>query len=114
MAIGPKSRPAIRKKMKTSKYINRDVSWLEFNRRVLQEAQNETTPLLERAKFLAIVSSNLDEFMSVRVAGIMEQVKRNACKGWKSSRAAIAPQWIFSAKSCGSIKILFPLTGRSI
>lgn len=58
-----------------SNYINRDLSWIEFNWRVLQEAQDSTTPLLERVKFLAIVSSNLDEFMSVRVAGIYDQLK---------------------------------------
>jgi polyphosphate kinase len=56
-------------------YLNRDLSWIEFNRRVLDEASDRTTPLLERLKFLAIVSSNLDEFMSVRVAGILDQVK---------------------------------------
>lgn len=58
-----------------SQYVNRDLSWIEFNRRVLAEAQDSDTPLLERAKFLAIVSSNLDEFMSVRVAGIQDQIK---------------------------------------
>lgn len=56
------------------KYINRDLSWLEFNRQVLEEAKNEHTPPLERAKFLAIVPTNLDEFMSVRVAGIRNQI----------------------------------------
>ena len=55
-------------------YVNRELSWLDFNDRVLQLAEDESLPLIERLKFLAIFVTNLDEFFMIRVAGVHDQV----------------------------------------
>src|SRR5947209_8585314 len=62
-------------------YFNRELSWLQFNRRVLEEAQDPGVPLFERIKFLAIASSNLDEFFMVRVGGLQQKVQANIPHG---------------------------------
>src|SRR5438034_2535057 len=67
--------PAANRVSDPRNFINRDLSWLEFNRRVLEEAQDPTQPLIERVKFLLIFSSKLDEFFEIRVAGIKQQIE---------------------------------------
>src|SRR5947199_10428873 len=69
-----------------SLYINRELSWLEFNRRVLDEARDSSVPMLERLKFLAIFSGNLDEFYMVRVGGLKQKVQAGVLRGSGADR----------------------------
>src|SRR5438105_6825353 len=68
-----RSAPARRTKQATDRYLNRELSWIDFNERVLELAEDPAMPLLERVRFLSIFASNLDEFYQVRVAGLRRQ-----------------------------------------
>ncbi len=82
----------------TRYYINRELSWLGFNQRVLHEALDPRTPLLERLKFLAIYSSNLDEFFMVRISGVIEQVD--------AAVQAVAPDGLSPTQQLAAIRAL--------
>src|SRR5438128_5607540 len=75
-----------------SLYLNRELSWLEFNRRVLEEARDPTVPLLERVKFLAIFETNLDEFFMVRVGGLQQKVQAGITYGSGADRMPVKEQ----------------------
>ena len=74
--------------LQDTRFLNRELSWLEFNARVLAIAEDAAIPLLERVKFLAIFASNLDEFFQVRVAGLQEQVEAGVHKRAPDGRTA--------------------------
>jgi polyphosphate kinase len=86
----PASQPAS-SPQPTGRYINRDESWMLFNQRVLEEADDLTSPPLERLKFLAITSSNLDEFVEIRVAGNLQQIEEDEGLAQKPDDGGLTP-----------------------
>src|SRR5271154_4482253 len=96
------------------KFIHRDLSWLEFNRRVLEEAADERNPLLERIKFLAIFTSNLDEFIMVRMSG----AKKLLASGYnKRDQFGFYPQELFAeikTRSDELVKKFYEVYGGSV
>jgi polyphosphate kinase len=73
-------------------FLSRDESWMRFNQRVLEEAQDETNPLLERVKFLAITASNLDEFVEIRVAGFLQRIEDGYNLAQPPDEGGLTPQ----------------------
>ena len=101
LTTAPAQRPKTRKAAKTTKalagnvenlFLSRDESWLKFNQRVLEEAQDPTNPLLERVKFLAITASNLDEFFEIRVAGMLQRIEDGYNQAQPLDEGGLTPQ----------------------
>ena len=87
--MNKQSSPSSPRRFPSDLFLNRELSLLAFNRRVLAQAEDETVPILERLKFLCIVSSNLDEFFEIRVAGLKEQIKLGAVAVGADGRTAL-------------------------
>ena len=97
--------------------FNRELSWLSFDRRVLELAEDDSVPLLERVRFLSIVSSNLDEFFEIRVAGIMQQeesASHPATKEFLADVLARARALVEDQQRCWKQKLLPALSAQGM
>ena len=114
MAKKTKSRPSRLPRLAPEHFLNRELQTLEFNRRVLAQAEDATTPLLERLRFLCIVSSNLDEFFEIRVSGLKEQIKLGAAA---SGPDGLMPLQVFrqvSARAQGIVEKQYRLFNEEV
>ncbi|HNV05476.1 MAG TPA: RNA degradosome polyphosphate kinase [Petrotogaceae bacterium] len=100
--------------MQSSLFINRELSWLEFNDRVLVEAFDKTNPLFEKLKFLSITASNLDEFFMIRVSGVMEQMEDNLDSVDSSGMTAAQQMKMISQRTHELVKKQYNCLFRSI
>jgi polyphosphate kinase len=89
----------VKKNLQPSHFLNRELGLLEFNRRVLAQAADDAVPLLERIRFLTIVSSNLDEFFEIRVAGLKEQIKAGIKESGPDGRSPAEVYELVSAQA---------------
>ena len=97
--------------------FNRELSWLNFDRRVLELAEDESIPLLERVRFLSIASSNLDEFFEIRVAGIMQQeesASHPATREFLTEVLAKARALVDAEQACWKNQLLPALAAQGI
>src|SRR3954469_21530450 len=95
-------------------FLNRELQALEFNRRVLAQAEDHGVPLLERLKFLCIVSSNLDEFFEIRVSGLKEQIKLGAGASGPDGLAPLAVFRQVAARAQGIVERQYRLFNEEI
>src|SRR5258707_13975171 len=79
----------VKKNLPPSHFLNRELGLLEFNRRVLAQAADESVPLLERLRFITIVSSNLDEFFEIRIAGLKESIRLGVHDAGPDARTSV-------------------------
>lgn len=96
------------------KYINRELSWLEFNHRILSEARDKTNPMLERAKFLSITSSNLDEFFMIRVASLKDMVNAECEKKDIADMTPVEQLAAISEKTHEFVSLQYSTYNRSL
>src|SRR5450759_2955101 len=101
--VGADNPPADPQALPTDRFLEREVSWLQFNERVLQLAADESTPLLERARYLAIFASNLDEFFMVRVAGLKRRIATGLAV---RSASGLEPREVFDEISSVAHKLM--------
>src|SRR6266849_10982479 len=114
MGKKPKSGAARIARLSHEHFLNRELQALEFNRRVLAQAEDRTVPLLERLRFLCIVSSNLDEFFEIRVSGLKEQIKLAAATAGPDGLAPLEVFRQVSARAQGIVERQYRLLNEEI